>query len=41
MCDYLVEECFELVEAIRQNDRSEIAEELGCALPAALHWPLP
>lgn len=32
MCDYLIEECFELVEAIRQNDVSEIAEELGDVL---------
>ncbi len=32
MCDYLVEECFELVEAIRQNDAAEIAEELGDVL---------
>ena len=32
MCDYLVEECFELVEAIRQDDKSEIAEELGDVL---------
>ena len=32
MCDYLVEECFELVEAIRQNDPAEIAEELGDVL---------
>jgi len=32
MCDYLVEECFELVEAIRQGDKSEIAEELGDVL---------
>ncbi len=32
MCDYLVEECFELVEAIRQDDTSEIAEELGDVL---------
>jgi nucleoside triphosphate diphosphatase len=32
MCDYLVEECFELVEAIRQDDKAEIAEELGDVL---------
>jgi ATP diphosphatase len=32
MCDYLVEECFELVEAVRQNDPAEIAEELGDVL---------
>jgi len=32
MCDYLVEECFELVEAIRQNDPAEIAEEMGDVL---------
>jgi ATP diphosphatase len=32
MCDYLVEECFELVEAIRQDDTAEIAEELGDVL---------
>ncbi len=32
MCDYLVEECFELVEAIRQDDPAEIAEELGDVL---------
>jgi ATP diphosphatase len=32
MCDYIVEECFELVEAIRQNDPAEIAEELGDVL---------
>jgi ATP diphosphatase len=32
MCDYLIEECFELVEAIRQDDVSEIAEELGDVL---------
>lgn len=32
MCDYLVEECFELVEAIRQDDNAEIAEELGDVL---------
>lgn len=32
MCDYLVEECFELVEAIRQNDPAEVAEELGDVL---------
>lgn len=32
MCDYLIEECFELVEAIRQDDRAEIAEELGDVL---------
>ena len=27
MCDYLIEECFELVEAIRQNDPAEAVEE--------------
>lgn len=32
LCDYLVEECFELVEAIRQNDPAETAEELGDVL---------
>lgn len=32
LCDYLIEECFELVEAIRQNDQAEIAEELGDVL---------
>lgn len=32
MCDYLVEECFELVDAIRQNDPAEVAEELGDVL---------
>lgn len=32
MCDYLIEECFELVEAIRQDDKAEIAEELGDVL---------
>ncbi len=32
MCDYLIEECFELVEAIRQDDTTEIAEELGDVL---------
>lgn len=32
MCDYLIEECFELVEAIRQNDPAEAAEELGDVL---------
>lgn len=32
MCDYLVEECFELVEAIRMNDPAEVAEELGDVL---------
>lgn len=32
MCDYLIEECFELVEAIRQDDRAETAEELGDVL---------
>jgi len=32
MCDYLIEECFELVEAIRQNDPAEVAEELGDVL---------
>lgn len=32
LCDYLVEECFELVEAIRSNDQAEIAEELGDVL---------
>ncbi len=32
MCDYLIEECFELVEAIRQNDPAETAEELGDVL---------
>lgn len=32
MCDYLVEECFELVEAIRQDDPAEVAEELGDVL---------
>lgn len=32
LCDYLVEECFELVEAIRSQDQSEVAEELGDVL---------
>lgn len=32
LCDYVIEECFELVEAIRKNDVSEIAEELGDVL---------
>lgn len=32
MCDYLIEECFELVEAIRRDDTAEIAEELGDVL---------
>ncbi len=32
MCDYLIEECFELVEAIRQDDAAEAAEELGDVL---------
>ncbi|NCD24638.1 MAG: nucleoside triphosphate pyrophosphohydrolase [Deltaproteobacteria bacterium] len=32
MCDYLIEECFELVEAIRQDDPAEVAEELGDVL---------
>lgn len=32
MCDYLIEECFELVEAIRLDDTAEIAEELGDVL---------
>lgn len=39
MCDYLIEECFELVEAIRQNDPAETAEELGDVLFASLHRP--
>jgi len=29
LCDYVIEECFELVEAIRDNDIDEIREELG------------
>ncbi len=29
LCDYLIEECFELVEAIRGKDRDEIREEMG------------
>ena len=29
LCDYLIEECFELVEAIRSNDTEETREELG------------
>lgn len=29
LCDYLIEECFELVEAIRDRDIDEIREELG------------
>lgn len=32
MCDYLAEECFELIEAIRLNDPQEIMEELGDVL---------
>lgn len=32
LCDYLVEECFELVEAIRRDKPDEIAEELGDVL---------
>lgn len=32
LCDYLVEECFELVEAIRCHDHAESAEELGDVL---------
>ncbi len=29
LCDYLIEECFELVEAIRANDTEETREEMG------------
>lgn len=29
LCDYIVEECFELVEAIRSGDVAEIREEMG------------
>ena len=29
LCDYLIEEVFELVEAIRNDNRAEIEEELG------------
>lgn len=29
LCDYLLEECFELVEAVRSKDPGAIAEELG------------
>jgi len=29
LCDYLIEECFELVEAIRADDSPEIREEMG------------
>lgn len=29
LCDYLIEECFELVEAIRSTDIDEIREEMG------------
>lgn len=29
LCDYLIEETFELVEAIRSNDMEEVEEELG------------
>lgn len=29
LCDYIVEECFELVEAIRSGDVAEIREEIG------------
>ncbi|BCS86868.1 nucleoside triphosphate pyrophosphohydrolase [Pseudodesulfovibrio sediminis] len=32
MCDYLVEEAFELIEGIRNNDAREAMEELGDAL---------
>lgn len=32
LCDYLVEESFELVEAIRSNDLAEVSEELGDVL---------
>lgn len=32
LCDYLVEESFELVEAIQSNDLTEISEELGDVL---------
>lgn len=29
LCDYLIEECFELVSAIRSKDTEEIKEEMG------------
>ena len=29
MCDYLAEEAFELIDAIRRGDRNEAKEELG------------
>lgn len=32
LCDYLVEECFELTDAIRRNEPGETAEELGDVL---------
>jgi ATP diphosphatase len=41
LCDYLIEECFELVEAIRSDDTSEIREEMGDVFFLLLfigHW---
>ena len=32
LCDYLVEECFELVDAVRRDNPEETAEELGDVL---------
>jgi nucleoside triphosphate diphosphatase len=32
LCDYIIEEAFELVSAIRANDTAEVAEELGDVL---------
>lgn len=32
LCDYLVEECFELVEAIQSQDLAEISQEMGDVL---------
>lgn len=29
LCDYLTEECFELVDALRSGDKSDIEEEMG------------
>lgn len=29
LCDYVIEECFELVEAIREHNVDDIREELG------------